>query len=126
MRDGIDYVSDLCTGSRNYELSPFEELRMAVIKQAAFDYKEMFNRLLYGFPMETKHWEIFDECEAFFYSNQFDDLVDIDGEYIMNRIATEARKKKNRLSKSKLLKKRKRAEKEWKELKRKENRKKTA
>lgn len=98
----------------------YEGLCMAIISAAAHDYRVLFKRKLYGFPFTKKNQNEFDATERFFKSEYYRGLTDVDGEYIMNRIADEERKIKVNMTDKERQKMKQKVEKAW-ERKRKED-----
>lgn len=113
---GIDYVRDLTIHRETQtEHDPYEELAIATYLQAVRDFRMGFRRNLYGFPEDTQIQKDFDESVRFLYSNKFDDLIDIDGEYIMMEIESEEREKKKKMTEKQKANMKEQLEKAWKE-----------
>ena len=96
----IDYGYNLslsgkiATKENNVCVDPYERLVTAIFVQAANDYRRLFRMKLNGEYLLPKEEQEFNETEQFFYENDFVDIINVDGEYIMNQIVKEEVQKK--------------------------------
>lgn len=68
---------------------PYENLADAVVLQAVKDWRKA-TRTLKKRPQNEPAELMKDECERFFHSNWFEELADVDGEYVLCRLKKEA------------------------------------
>ena len=71
-----------------------EKLIQAIVVRAANDYRDIFRRRLYGKPISKNLENEFDELEGFFESKWFSFLTNMDGDYIIEKLHQDERRKK--------------------------------
>ena len=70
----------------NEELNPVQELCLAIVIQAAKDYREALKGKSVG---RQPYYKTIGEVERFFRSEWFKALSDLDGEVLLNRLREE-------------------------------------
>ena len=81
----------------NYD--PYEELANAVVIQACEDYKRVYVCHLCGNGKGKRIQKQLKELEAFFRSDWYKTLTEVDGEYLMQRLQEEVHAKNNKKTK---------------------------
>lgn len=77
-----------------YDDNPMVRLFCAVAKLSADDYRKAFRDMLNGKQLSNEQQRNFDESELFFRSETFSEMLELDGDYIMDQIVKEERKRK--------------------------------
>ena len=88
-------------------------LIQAIATQAAEDFRSVFKRNLYGYPVTDEQKYLFDAAERYFHSNDFKIMYDIDGDYILNKIINKESKRKAELSPKELKRIQKQVDAAW-------------
>ena len=78
----------------NYD--PYEELANAVVIQACEDYKRAYTCHLRSKGKGKRTQKQLEELEAFFRSDWYKQLTEVDGEYIMERIRNDVLKQEKK------------------------------
>ena len=75
---------------------PYEELANAIVIQSCNDYKKAYKQSLRRSGIIGEVDEELAELEAFFRSDWYKQLTEVDGEYLMERIRNYVFKQKNK------------------------------
>ncbi|MBE6707515.1 MAG: hypothetical protein E7577_07755 [Ruminococcaceae bacterium] len=84
------------TIKEDVSFDPYEELANAIVIQACHDYKKAYKQSLRRSGIVGEADEELAELEAFFRSDWYKQLTEVDGEYIMERIRNDVLKQEKK------------------------------